>query len=243
MPMVHIKSGWQLPMSDRCRHVTHFALRKRIIATCFTLACAWFLPAAAADIFVTVVDRDGHGIADVAVTATPVRSGMVAAKDSKSAVMDQANLSFAPRVLVISTGTSVAFPNSDTVSHQVYSFSPAKRFQLPLYKGQVHPPVTFDRPGLVVLGCNIHDVMVGYIYVTEAPYFGKTEPGGGFEVKNAPDGEYHIGIWSPYITDSAAALDRTIRVSGNEPATIRVQLSQKLRAQPEPKPRRRDWEY
>ena len=72
------------------------------------------------------------------------------------------------------------FPNNDTVSHQVYSFSAAKRFQLPLYKGEVHPPVTFDRPGLVVLGCNIHDVMVGYIYVTDAPYFGKTDREGGF---------------------------------------------------------------
>ena len=75
----------------------------------------------------------------------------------------------------VGVGTRVEFPNNDSVSHQVYSFSPAKRFQLPLYKGEIHPPVTFDQPGLVVLGCNIHDSMVGYIYVTDAPYFGTTE--------------------------------------------------------------------
>src|SRR5207248_5774076 len=75
----------------------------------------------------------------------------------RPAVMDQKNLAFTPRVLVVAAGTPVEFPNNDSVSHQVYSFSAAKRFQLPLYKGEVHPPITFDRPWLVVLGCNIHD--------------------------------------------------------------------------------------
>lgn len=243
MPMVHIKSSWQLSSAYLGRDATHFALCRWVIATCFTLALMGSISAKAADISVTVVDRDGHGIADVAVTAAPAHSGVVPANGTKAAVMDQSNLSFTPHVLVVAAGTSVEFPNNDTVSHQVYSFSAAKRFQLPLYKGQVHAPVTFDRAGLVVLGCNIHDVMVGYIYVTDAPYFGKTGADGDFDVKNAPDGEYRIEIWSPYIADSASALSRTIRVSGNERATIRVQLSQKLRAQPEPKPRRRDWEY
>jgi hypothetical protein len=85
--------------------------------------------------------------------------------------------------------------------------------------------------------------MVGYIYVTDAPYFGKTDFGGAYGVSNAPAGEYRIAIWSPYIADSVASLSRTTRVNGNESATIRVQLRQTLRAQPEPKPRRRDWEY
>jgi plastocyanin len=243
MPMVHIKSRWQRSSAHRGRYATHFALCRWVIATCFTLASLGPMSVDAADISVTVVDRDGNGVAEVVVTATPERSGVASAKDTKTAVMDQRNLTFTPRVLVVAAGTSVEFPNNDSVSHQVYSFSAAKRFQLPLYKGQVHPPVTFDQPGLVVLGCNIHDVMVGYIYVTDAPYFGETGPGGGFDVKNAPEGEYRIGIWSPYIADSAAALSRTIRISGNESVTIRIQLSQKLRTQPEPKPRRRDWEY
>jgi plastocyanin len=225
------------------RYETHFELCSLIIATCFTLAPLAPTPVTAGDISVLVVDRDGHAIPDVAVTATPARSGVVPSGETRPAVMDQRNLAFTPRMLVIATGTSVEFPNNDTVSHQVYSFSAVKRFQLPLYKGQVHPPITFDRPGIVVLGCNIHDVMVGYIYVTDAPYFGKTSSAGGFSVKNAPDGEYRIAIWSPYIADSAAALSRTIQVGGNEPATILVQMQQRLRAQPEPKPRRRDWEY
>jgi plastocyanin len=243
MRMIHIKSSRQLSLARRCRYATHFALCRLTIATCFTLASLGPTFVEAADISVTVVDRDGHAIADAVVTVTPARSGIVPSSGMRTAVMDQRNLAFTPRVLVVATGTSVEFPNNDTVSHQVYSFSSAKRFQLPLYKGQVHPPVTFDRPGLVVLGCNIHDVMVGYIYVTDAPYFGKTDLGGGYGVKNAPAGEYRIAIWSPYIADSLASLSRTTRVNGNESATISVQLSQALRAQPEPKPRRRDWEY
>ena len=144
------------------------------------------ISANAVDISVMVVDRDGHGVGEVVVTATPATANGGSSPTLKSVVMDQRNLAFVPRVLVVAVGTSVEFPNNDSVSHQVYSFSAAKRFQLPLYKGEVHPPVIFDRPGLVVLGCNIHDGMVGYIYVTDAPYFAKTEPAGSVQLKACP---------------------------------------------------------
>ncbi len=157
--------------------------------------------------------------------------------------MDQRNLAFVPLVLVVGTGARVEFPNNDTVSHQVYSFSAAKRFQLPLYKGEFHPPVVFDRPGLVVLGCNIHESMVGYIYVTDAPHFGTTAADGTLELKNIPTGEYRIVLWSPFIADPPASLTRTVHLDGIAPAEARVQLSSALRVQPEPRPRRRDWEY
>jgi plastocyanin len=201
------------------------------------------ISANAVDISVMVVDRDGRGVGEAVVTATPAAANGGSSPTLKSAVMDQRNLAFAPRVLVVGVGTSVAFPNDDSVSHQVYSFSVAKRFQLPLYKGEAHPPITFDRPGLVVLGCNIHDGMVGYIYVTDAPYFGKTEAVGSAQLKALPVGDYRIAVWSPFIADPPASLIRSVHVDGSAPAPIRVELSQALRAQPEPKPHRRDWEY
>lgn len=190
-----------------------------------------------------VVDRDGHGVGEAVVTATPAAVKIGPLADLKPAVMDQRNLAFVPRVLVVGVGTTVEFPNNDSVSHQVYSFSAAKRFQLPLYKGEVHPPITFDQPGLVVLGCNIHDGMVGYIYVTDAPYFGKTEAAGSVQLRALSGGDYRVTVWSPFISDPPASLIRSVHVDGNSPAPIRVQLSQALRAQPSPKPRRRDWEY
>ncbi len=88
--------------------------------------------------------------------------------------MDQVNRQFSPYVLAIQTGTRVLFANNDSVAHQVYSFSPPKHFELALYHGKPREPVLFDRPGIVTVGCNIHDNMVGYLYITDAPWFGTT---------------------------------------------------------------------
>jgi plastocyanin len=199
--------------------------------------------ARAADLSVMIASHDGSGVGEAVVTAVPAVAATTLPSAPKRAIMDQRNLAFTPRVLVVAAGTSVEFPNSDSVSHQVYSFSSAKRFQLPLYKGETHPPVIFDRAGLVVLGCNIHDAMVGYIYVTDAPYFGTTDAGGALQLKGLPAGDYRITIWSPFITDAPDSLKRTVHVDAGEGAALHLQLALPLRARPEPQPRRRDWEY
>jgi plastocyanin len=225
---------------------TGLARRRLIIGTCVTLvlgSLAASISAAVADISVIVVSRDGHGVEQTVVVATPVTANVGLVKPPKPAVMDQRDLTFQPRVLVVEVGTSVEFPNNDSVSHQVYSFSAAKRFQLPLYKGERHSPVIFDQPGLVVLGCNIHDSMAGYIYVTDSPFFGITDTTGSLRLEGMPAGDYRITIWSPYIADAPASLTRTVHVDGSTMPPIQVQLSHPLRAQPEPKPHRRDWEY
>jgi plastocyanin len=244
MTMSHVKSICRIYWGSPSRSETNFALARRAIATCITLASlAGSIFVEAADLTVMVVGRDGRGVDEVVVTAMSAAANTGSSPTLRPAVMDQKNLAFLPRVLVVAAGTSVGFPNNDSVSHQVYSFSTAKHFQLPLYKGQVHPPIIFDRPGLVVLGCNIHDAMVGYIYVTDAPYFGTTEAGGSLHLKGLPVGDYRVTIWSPFIADVPESLVRTVHVDTDEPATTRVQLSHALRALPEPKPRRRDWEY
>jgi plastocyanin len=203
-------------------------------------------PAAAADMTVRVVDAGGRPVADVVVTVRPGGpDGAAVPRDAppRTAILDQRNLAFEPRVLVVATGTQVSFPNSDSVSHQVYSFSAAKKFQLPLYKGAPHAPVSFDRPGLVVLGCNIHDQMVGYVVVTDAPYFGKTDSAGEFRISGMPAGPVRVSIWSPYIADPPAALDRNVQVIDGGPAQVRMSLTRPLRAEPEPRPGRAAWEY
>jgi plastocyanin len=214
------------------------------ITACGTLVLlVGSLSVRAADISVMIVNHDGRGVGEVVVTAMPAAAGTVTPSAPKHAIIDQRNLAFTPRVLVVAAGTSVDFPNSDSVSHQVYSFSPAKRFQLPLYKGETHPPVIFDRAGLVVLGCNIHDAMVGYIYVTDAAYFGTTDAGGALQLKGLPAGDYRITIWSPFITDAPDSLKRTVHVDAGEGAALHLQLGLPLRARPEPQPRRREWAY
>jgi len=128
-----------------------------VARACLQLACLSMLLTAAcpaADLDVSVLDRSGRGVAEVVVVADFL-GPRGAAFPPAPAVMDQRNRAFLPRVLVVAVGAKVEFPNNDTVSHQVYSFSDAKKFQLPLYKGELHPPVIFDKAGLVVLGCNI----------------------------------------------------------------------------------------
>lgn len=87
-----------------------------------------------------------------------------------TAVMDQVDKQFSPELLIVHQGQYVDFPNSDNIRHHVYSFSKAKPFQLKLYSGQPEEPIKFDNQGVVVLGCNIHDSMVGYIYVANSSH-------------------------------------------------------------------------
>jgi plastocyanin len=210
----------------------------RVVAWITFLATPYCI---ASNLSIEIVDRIGHGVDQVAVEVMPTSGAPVPAP--KRAVMDQKDRAFVPQVLIVGVGSSVEFPNNDSVSHQVYSFSPAKRFQLPLYKGQVHPPVTFDEPGLVVLGCNIHDSMVGYIYVTAAPIFGTTDARGTVVLRNIPKGNYRITISSPYIADNAASLTRDVGIDGDSAAAERFELTAAVRTRPEPRPGRRDWDY
>ena len=113
--------------------------------------------------------------------------------------MDQQKGQFMPHMLVVQSGTAVDFPNSDNVSHHVYSFSKTKTFELPLYKGDVYPPQVFDQPGIVVLGCNIHDGMLGYIVVVDTPHFALTNEQGVALIDDVPNGEYVLQSWTPRV--------------------------------------------
>ncbi len=152
---------------------------------------------------VSVVDAQGKPLENVAVyasahgAAAPVSTSKGAAPPT--AIMDQQNHQFVPHVLVVQAGTEVTFPNSDNVSHHVYSFSRAKPFELPLYKGDVYPPVTFDTAGIVVVGCNIHDTMLGYIRVVDTPHFAVTDARGVATIDGVASGEYVVEAWTPRI--------------------------------------------
>lgn len=150
--------------------------------------------------------------------------------------MDQIDQRFVPFVLPVRTGTAVTFPNSDSIAHQVYSFSPSKRFELGLYRGRPYPPVVFDKPGIVVLGCNIHDKMIGYVYVTDAPEFGKTDEQGMWRSGALGAGHYEVEVWSPLLARDEPSLARAIELTDAKPGELEVHLTRALR--PEPRPQR-----
>lgn len=170
------------------------------------LALLMATAAQAGEIVGRVTEDNGKPLADAVVVAVPVESAPPAAT-AGTAEVDQLDKIFTPYVIPIMAGTQVFFPNRDNIRHQVYSFSPAKRFELPLYKGALASPILFDTPGVVVLGCNIHDWMVGYIYVAESPWFAKTGSDGTGRI-TLPAGRYRIRVWHPA---QAVAEDSTMR--------------------------------
>jgi plastocyanin len=175
----------------------------------------------AATLSVTVLLPGGKPLPGAVVMAHPTSASHPAAP--VQAIMDQVNRAFEPDLLVVPVNSTVSFPNSDTVSHQIYSFSPAKRFQLPLYRGKPYPPVRFDQPGLVTLGCNIHDEMLAYIVVTDAPFFGRTATNGTWSAE-VPEGTYRVSVWHPRLRDEERDLQREVTLTESAGGTLAVQL-------------------
>lgn len=171
------------------------------------LACVAQTCAAAA-LEVTVTDAAGHPLAD---TVVAVYGAAAAGRPAATAVIDQVDKQFAPRLLSISTGDAVSFPNSDNIRHHVYSFSPAKTFELPLYHGVPSAPVTFDKAGKVVLGCNIHDRMSAHVFVLDTPWHGVSS-GGTFTVSNLAPGTYRVALFHPRHDGADPLLEREIEV-------------------------------
>jgi plastocyanin len=136
----------------------------------------------------------------------------------RTAVMDQKNRMFIPHILAVQTGTSVRFPNSDDIRHHVYSFSPAKAFQLPLYKGTTANPITFDRAGVVTLGCNIHDQMSAFIVVVDTPYFENASADGHATLRDVQAGRYTVHLWYPDMREEPAP--RSVTLSADEVASV-----------------------
>jgi len=185
------------------------------------------LAAAASALSVTVFGADGKPVEGAVVIAEPAAGGARPSLGSKSiVVMDQRNLMFVPDVLVVQTGTPVDFPNSDQVRHQVYSFSPAKPFQLALYA-----PVVFDHAGLVTVGCNIHDSMLGYIWVTDSPWFGRTGANGTLQLRDLTSGDYMVRVWHSRLSETGPQLEAHVHLEDGAPLTASFHLRHALKAE------------
>src|SRR6516164_3574901 len=185
----------------------------RLATLIATLLLAASALAQTAEIAARIVDESGRPVADAVVVAVPSDGSLRPPSRPREGVVDQVNKEFTPKVTAILVGTSVSFPNNDNVRHQVYSFSPAKRFELPLYAGEPAQPVVFDKPGVVVLGCNIHDWMVGYVYVSESPYFAKTDKDGKASLADLPPRQYVVRVWHPQLEGTEEATRKTVDAS------------------------------
>jgi len=173
-----------------------------------------------------VLGQDGKPIAN-AVVFVQEPASLPPAATASPAIMDQFNKTFVPEMLPIAVGTQVRFPNRDQIRHHVYSFSRPKRFELPLYKGEDAPPVLFDKPGVVKIGCNIHDWMSAIILVLPNDHFAVTKEDGTFTLPSLGAGTYTITAWHSQGKDKTEDVAQHITIADQDP-----QLSFKLSLAP-----------
>ena len=202
------------------------ALLPRLFAA--TLLCAvGGLPLAhSATVTVQVQDASGKPLADAVAYLESAQASRAAgaARPANPVEIAQIAKQFDPRVSVVPVGTMVSFPNKDAVRHHVYSFSPAKTFELKLYSGTPANPVQFDKAGVAVLGCNIHDNMVAWVVVVDTPYFGLSAKPGPVSLNNVPAGSYRLRVWHPGLAVGAVALDQALTVESTD-TTVSVRMA------------------
>lgn len=174
----------------------------------------------AVEFSVRLVDQEGMPIAN-AVVESP--GAAVTKAPTEIAVIDQLNKRFVPMVIAIQKGQSVNFPNNDNIRHHVYSFSSIKQFSTELYADTPGEPVTFDQSGVAALGCNIHDSMVGYIYVSDWQDVAVSGESGIVHFNQSAIPEQLV-IWHPWSndTDNRREVSTATLTAGG---TLEVQLS------------------
>ena len=189
-------------------------IRAAMAACVMQGSLAWAAPQS-----IKVITFGGESVANAAVSVY-VKGAPRTAPATASADMKQVQRSFVPSLLVVQTGTSVHFPNFDTVRHHVYSFSPTKTFELKLYAGTPAQPVVFDKAGTATLGCNIHDRMLAYIHVVDTPYFGVTDGLGNVTI-DLPPGDHTVRVWTPNMGETQPGVTQSVR-AGQGSVTARI---------------------
>lgn len=153
--------------------------------------------AIAGSLEVQITTPEGKPVEDFAVVLEPPSPP---AKRKAKATIVQRDREFTPYLTIVQTGTAVEFPNRDPFKHHVYSFSQPKMFEIKLYAGKPAKPVVFDKPGVVALGCNVHDWMEAYVLVVDTPYFARTGTDGRARIADVPAGAYRLRLWHPRLT-------------------------------------------
>jgi plastocyanin len=177
----------------------------------FVLALASAVsPLAAASLSVRVVDASGRPVRDAVVTLYPAGQAARPARGNGRFVVAQQNLQFRPFLTIVPVGADVSFPNFDPTKHHVYSFSSAKKFELKLFARDQSRTVHFDRPGVVALGCNIHDQMSAFILVTDSAWTARTNAQGMVTFGDAPNAPSRLTVWHPYLRAPGSRLQQTI---------------------------------
>lgn len=191
----------------------------------FAFLLGMAVPASAAPLIVRVVDSAGRPVPNAVVTAR--LAGARPAQAAGAYTVSQHDLMFDPFVLVVPVGATVKFPNNDDTRHHVYSFSPAKKFELKLFARDQTRSVRFDKPGVVAIGCNIHDGMSAFLFVTGEPLAARTDQRGIATIADVPPGAGTLSVWHPYLRSATNSASWPLGASQR-----RINLNVRLRSAP-----------
>jgi plastocyanin len=182
---------------------------------------------------VEIKDPKGAPVADAVASLVPLDRVATVTPPAEPVVIVQDNEEFQPYVTAIVVGTRVSFPNRDKVQHHVYSQSKAKRFEIPLYRGEAKEPVLFDQPGVVALGCNIHDWMAAYLVVLPTPHFARSGEDGLVPLAALPAGRYRLEVWHPRATQTVTREVTIASDAATQVIAVTLRADRRIRRAPE----------
>ena len=197
--------------------------------------CASAARLTAGDVVVTVQDAKGVAVADAVVSLVALDPpGPVAPPlPAEPAVIVQQGEEFKPYVTAVRVGARISFPNQDKVRHQVYSISKTKPFEIPLYGPGAEQAVVFDKPGIVALGCNIHDWMSAYVVVLETPHFMTTPASGLARLAQLPPGRYRLEVWHPRLVDETRREVVVSTADDTQAISVTLKADKRMRRAPD----------
>ncbi|HWA28321.1 MAG TPA: hypothetical protein VG734_21915 [Lacunisphaera sp.] len=194
----------------------------------FPLLLAATLSAGAADFSCTVTSSKGEPVADAVVSLVPVGATVPPVAADAQVEIAQQGQEFSSYVTVVQAGTKVVFPNRDNVQHHVYSLSKPKKFELPLYNPGQAESIVFEVPGLVTVGCNIHDWMICHLVVVPTPWFAKSDSAGTAKI-SAPAGRYRLEVWHPRGAQAARELTLADGAATQESAVLTLKPDRRVK--------------
>ncbi|MEQ7874519.1 methylamine utilization protein [Sphingomonas sp. ASV193] len=191
----------------------------------FALGSLTTVPASAGTLSVRVTDPSGKPVEGAVVIVRPVGRAAPAPRALGGLVVAQKGLQFHPLVSLVPLGSTVSFPNFDRVRHHVYSFSPAKRFELKLFASDQTRSVTFDKPGVVAIGCNIHDRMSAFLYVSDSAWSAVSGVAGVASIGGLPGGAVSVTVYHPWLRAPGNVAVQQLALSGGaQGLTVPIRL-------------------
>ena len=190
---------------------------------CFAAGLVLAAPLAAAPLTVRVADSNGRPVRNAVVTFYPSGGAARAPRPGGRYVVSQQNLQFHPFLTIVPVGADVSFPNFDNTKHHVYSFSAPKRFELKLFAKDQSRTVHFDKPGVVALGCNIHDQMSAFIVIADSAWTARTNAQGVVAFNDAPSAPGRLTVWHPYLRALGGTIQEAV-AAGQRSADFSVRL-------------------